>query len=63
MDKKKQLLFIKKFAKIKLSKLCRKYNVDYSNLIKGHCDKMKIKAIADDLQNELSLLICEYLKG
>ena len=63
MDKEKQLLFIKKFAKIKLSKLCRKYNVDYSNLVKGHCDKIKVNAIANDLQNELNLLIFEYLKG
>ena len=47
--------FIKKVANITVKKYCRKYNVDYSNLIKGNIkDKDIIKKIRLELEEEIN---------
>lgn len=52
--------FIKKVANVAVKKYCRKYNVNYSNLIKGFIkDKPIIKQIRNDIEEELK----EILKG
>ena len=50
--------FIKKVANVTVKKYCRKYNVDYSNLIKGNIkDKDIIKKIRSELEEELKGII------
>lgn len=50
--------FIKKVANTTVKKYCKKYNVDYSNLIKGFIkDKSIIKQIRIDIENELKEIL------
>lgn len=50
--------FIKKVANVTVKKYCRKYNVDYSNLIKGNIkDKEIIKKIRLELENDLKEIV------
>ena len=46
--------FIKSVANVTVKKYCRKYNVDYSNLLKGFIkDKTIIKKIREEIEEEL----------
>lgn len=46
--------FIKKVAKLKVKKYCIKYNIDLSNLLKGHVkDKDLIHKIRLELEEEM----------
>lgn len=50
--------FIKKVASTTVKKYCRKYNVNYSNLIKGYVkDKTIIKKIRNEIEEELKSLL------
>ena len=52
--------FIKGIAKIKIKKYCDKYNVDYSNLVKGLIrDKEIIHQIRIDIERDLKGVIDE----
>lgn len=58
MDK-NDLLFIKGFSKIKVSKACKKYNVNQSNLVKGRCGRENEKLVRAELEKELATLRIE----
>lgn len=50
--------FIKKVANTTVKKYCRKYNVNYSNLMKGYVkDKTIIKKIRNEIEEELKSLL------
>lgn len=53
-----ELEFIKKAGKISVKKYCIKYNVNYSNLVKGNVkDKSIITKIKEELENEMKNII------
>ena len=53
---KEDLEFIKAFSKIKVSKACRYFNFDQSNLVKGKKGRIAEKMVRKYIENELAKL-------
>lgn len=53
------LEYIKKFNKITISKICRKYNLQRPNIVQGTAPKEKIKLVKEEIESEIAKL---YLK-
>ncbi len=51
--------YLMKFSKITIPKACKKVKVTYQNLHKGTTSKEKIKAVREEIENELARL---YIK-
>lgn len=47
------LIFIKKFSKIKIKNICEKLKIDPSNVWKGKASKEKIKQVRKEIEKEL----------
>ena len=54
------LLFIKKFNKIAIDKICKELGYNTGNICSGKASKEKIKEVRERLEKELTVLI---LKG
>lgn len=50
------LEYIKKFSKINIRKVCRKNNVDTSNLYKGKVKAEKITKVKKQIENDIAEL-------
>ena len=50
------LEFIKKFSKIQISKICKKYNITRQNIYQGNASEEKIKIVRDEIFEELKKL-------
>ena len=48
--------FIKDFSKIKISPICKKLNIDKSNLWAGKVSSEKVKQVKDEIIKELNKL-------
>lgn len=55
--KEKDLEFIKGFSKINVVSICKKLNVDRSNLLKGTASGEKTKAVKDEIIKQIEELI------
>ena len=59
------LEYIKKFTSIQVTKVCKKLNIDYANLISGRSSKTNVKRVRKELESEFAKLYInkEELKG
>lgn len=57
--KNKDLEFIKNFAKISVKSVCKRKNVDYSNLQNGRTTEEKIKKVKKGLESDIAKLYIE----
>lgn len=53
------LEYIKKFTSIQVTKVCKKLNIDYANLISGRSSKANVKKVRQELESEFAKL---YIK-
>lgn len=53
------LEYIKKFNNIQITKVCKKLNIDYANLISGRSSKANVKKVRQELESEFAKL---YIK-
>lgn len=53
------LEYIKKFNNIQITKVCKKLNIDYANLISGRSSKKNEKRVRQELESEFAKL---YIK-
>lgn len=53
MSKKEDLDYINKFSKITISKACKYYGYNQSNLQNGKCSDYKIRNVRKFIENEL----------
>lgn len=53
------LEYIKKFNNIQITKVCKKLNIDYANLISGRSSKKNVKIVRQELESEFAKL---YIK-
>lgn len=51
--------FIKSFSKITISGICRKYNIDRTNLMNNRAKKENFKIIREEIESEYAKL---YIK-
>lgn len=54
-----ELEYIKKFTSIQVTKVCKKLNINYSNLISGRSSKKNEKLVKEELESEFAKL---YIK-
>lgn len=54
--KEKDLEFIKGFSKINVASICKKLNIDRSNLLKGTASSEKTKAVKDEIIKQIEEL-------
>ena len=59
----KNLKYIKDFASIKISKICRELNIDCSNLYNGKVSDDKILKVKNEIEKKLFELIKEDSKN
>ena len=52
--------FIKGFQDIKLSKICKKYNINLGNIISGITSEENVKKVKNELIRELLSLMLTY---
>lgn len=52
-EKDKNLLFIKKFSKIKIENICKRLGIYSGNLWRGTCSADKVKLVRDEIEKEL----------
>lgn len=52
-EKERNLIYIKGFSKIKIKDICKKLNIDSSNLWNGRCSEEKVKMVRQYIENEL----------
>ena len=50
------LEYIKKFNNIQITKVCKKLNIDYANLISGRSSKANLKRVRQELESEFAKL-------
>ena len=50
------LEYIKKFTSIQVTKVCKKLNIDYANLISGRSSKINVKKVRKELESEFAKL-------
>ena len=50
------LEYIKKFTQIQITKVCKKLNIDYANLITGRSSKANEKRVKKELESEIAKL-------
>lgn len=50
------LEYIKKFTSIQVTKVCKKLNIDYSNLISGRSSKKNENLVKKELESEFAKL-------
>lgn len=50
------LIYIKKFNKIKISKICKKLKIDYSNTLNGRTTNKNYKKIRKEIENKIAHL-------
>ena len=50
------LIYIKKFNKIKMSKICKKLKIDYNNTLNGRTTNKNYKKIKKEIENEIAHL-------
>ncbi len=50
------LEYIKKFNSIQITKICKKLNIDYANLISGRSKKENVKRVRKELESEFAKL-------
>lgn len=50
------LEYIKKFNSIQITKICKKLNVDYANLISGRASKKNTEKVKKELESEFAKL-------
>ncbi len=56
MECNNDLKFIKEFSKIKIAPICKKLNIDKSNLWAGRVPADKVKQVKDEIINQYSKL-------
>ena len=59
MNNVEDLEYIKKFNNIQITKVCKKLNIDYANLISGRSSKKNEKRVRQELESEYAKL---YIK-
>ena len=57
----KDIELIHKIKNIKISNICKRNNLDYTNLIYGRTSKENTKKIADELRRELYPILVDDL--
>lgn len=57
----KDIELIHKIKNIKISNICKRNNLDYTNLIYGRTSKENTKKIADELRRELYPILIDDL--
>ena len=57
----KDIELIHKIKNIKISNICKRNNLDYTNLIYGRTSKENTKRIADELRRELYPILVDDL--
>ena len=57
----KDIELIHKIKNIKISNICKRNNLDYTNLIYGRTSKENTKRIADELRRELYPILIDDL--
>ena len=60
MHKKDLFFYIKNFSKIKISAICRKLNIDRSNLLHGKTSEENLIKVKEEIESQIAKL---YYKG
>lgn len=60
MHKNDLFFYIKNFSKIKISAICRKLNIDRSNLLNGRTSEENLIKVKEEIESEIAKL---YIKG
>lgn len=50
------LEYIKGFNKVQITKICKKLNIDYANLISGRSKKENVKKVKKEIESEIAKL-------
>lgn len=50
------LEYIKKFNSVQITKICKKLNIDYANLISGRSKKDNVKKVKKEIESEIAKL-------
>ena len=48
--------YIKKFNSVQITKICKKLNIDYANLISGRSKKDNVKKVKKEIESEIAKL-------
>lgn len=60
MCKNDLFFYIKNFSKIRISAICRKLNIDRSNLLNGRTSEENLIKVKEEIESEIAKL---YVKG